>query len=139
MSRQTRGFCMKRRWDSAGYTLIEVMVVVIILAVLMAIGLPAYEDQIRRAHRSAAKAEMLELADREMQFLLANRTYTDDMNDFSYVVPADVLKFYDFDISTISATSLPVYVITATPKGAQVGDGELTLDSQGNRTGKWAR
>ena len=124
-----------------GFTLIELMTVIIIVSVLMAVALPAYQNQIIRGHRAAAKSEMLEIANRQEQYLLANRSYTNDASQFSYTLPADVAARYDFGLSTTSASGAPFFQITFTAKGAQLKDGNLTLDSEGEKTPaeKWKR
>ena len=131
---------MRRRSDS-GFTLIELMIVIIVVAVLMGIALPAYQNQIIRGHRAAAKGEMLELGSREQQFLLANRSYTNNPDDFAYTLPTDVAARYSFNISTVSASVVPTFTITFTAIGSQAGDGDLTLNSEGVKTpaDKWAR
>ena len=126
------------RHFSGGFTLIELMMVIIIVAVLMAIALPAYQNQIIRGHRGAAKGEMLELANREQQFLVANRAYTDDPNDFAYTLPPDVAARYSLGISTVSASGIPYFEITFSAIGAQAKDGWLRLNSEGVKTSEFA-
>ena len=139
---------MTLRHASGGFTLIEMMVVVIIVAVLLAIGLPAYQQQVIRGHRSAAKAEMLEIANRQQQLLLSDRIYTNDndattIDDLSYELPPDVAAKYEiFDLNTSSGSAVPAFTLTFRPLGTpQSGDGDLTLDSEGNKEPpeKWAR
>ena len=133
----------KGRRSNSGFTLIELMIVIIIVSVLMAVALPAYQNQVIRGHRSAAKGEMLELANREQQFLLANRTYTNTAADFAYTLPADVAARYSFDISTVSASGIPFFEITFTALGAQTKDGWLSINSEGTKASqypdKWER
>jgi type IV pilus assembly protein PilE len=132
-----------RRYSNSGFTLIELMIVIVIVAVLLGIALPAYQNQILRGHRAAAKGEMLEIASRQQQYLLANRSYTNDPSVFAYTQPADVASRYSFSISTVSASAVPFFQITFQPIGTQVKDGSdpLTLNSQGVKTpaDKWAR
>ena len=61
-----------------GFSLIELLIVIAIVAILATIAIPAYRDYIIRANRRAAQAEMMEIANRERQYLLANRTYADE-------------------------------------------------------------
>ncbi len=58
-----------------------------------------------RAKRSAAQAQMMEIANRQQQFLLANRSYADKtaLTASGYSLPADVAANYDYTI-TLSAT-----------------------------------
>ena len=130
-----------RRRSNGGFTLIELMMVIAIVAVLLAIALPAFQNQIIRGHRGAAKAAMMDLANRESQYLLANRSYVSDPDTFGYTLPDDVGDRYTFGISTLSASGVPFFTITFTPIGAQVSDGPLTLDSEGVKApaDKWER
>ena len=140
------GIGTKLMRNQSGFTLIELMVVVVVVAILMAVALPAYQNQVIRGHRSAAKAEMLEIANREQQYLLSNRSYTKfkvDGGELIYTTPPDVAAFYTFSISTVSTSGVPEFSIRAEPLGNQARDGWLQVDSQGNKTSqfsdKWSR
>jgi len=63
-----------------GFTLIELMVTVAIVAILAAIAVPNYQQYVIRAKRAAAQSEMMVIANFEQQYLLANRTYADKMD-----------------------------------------------------------
>jgi type IV pilus assembly protein PilE len=140
---------MTLRHASGGFTLIELMVVVIIVAVLLMVALPAYQNQIIRGHRAAAKAEMLEIGNRQEQYLLSNRTYTNAFTtttiaDFAYQLPPDVATKYEIiDLSTTTAigSTLPAYSLTFGAIGTQEPDGDLTLNSVGEKepADKWKR
>ena len=54
---------------NSGFTLIEVLIVVAILGILMSIAVPAYSEYIRRAHRAAAQQFLLDVAQRQEQYL----------------------------------------------------------------------
>lgn len=47
---------------SAGFTLIEIMVVVVVLAIIAAIAIPSYQAQVRRANANQAEQTLLNLA-----------------------------------------------------------------------------
>ena len=67
-----------------GFTLIEILVVVAIIGVLAAIAVPSYRNSIIASNRSVAQAALLDLANRQEQFFLDNRTYTSDLTDLGY-------------------------------------------------------
>ena len=127
-----------------GFTLIELMVVVIIVAVLTAIALPAYNNQIVRSNRAAAQAEMMSIANLQQQYLLSNRSYMSQAQLIAtgYVMDPDVAKNYD-NPPTISlgTGTVPTYTLTFVANGRQASDGNLTLNEQGVGTpaAKWDR
>ena len=49
-----------------GFTLIELMIVVAILAIAIALGYPSYREQVMKARRAEGMGELLELADRDL-------------------------------------------------------------------------
>lgn len=61
---------------SFGFTLLELMIVVAIVAVLAGIAYPSYQDSIRKARRADAKAALLEAAGRQERFYTENNQYT---------------------------------------------------------------
>ena len=123
-----------------GFTLIELMIVIAIIAILAAIALPNYQQYVIRSARTAAQAQMMDIANREKQFLLANRAYANKatIEASGFALSSDVAKRYSYDI-TLGTATLPTFTITFTALGAQAGDGDLTLDSQGVKTpsAKW--
>jgi type IV pilus assembly protein PilE len=60
-----------------GFTLMELMIVVAVVAILGAIALPSYNQHVIRGNRTAAQRFMMDVADREEQFLNSMRAYTD--------------------------------------------------------------
>ena len=127
----------------AGFTLLEVMITVVIVAILTAIAYPSYENQLRKGRRASAQAFMVDLANREQQYLLDARSYAIGTNALPLLgfaneaaIPSDVSKFYTITITPDAPTTPPSFTITATPKAGtkQVADGVLTLNSTGAKT-----
>jgi type IV pilus assembly protein PilE len=122
-----------------GFTLIELLIVLAVVAILAAIALPSYQAQIRKGNRAAAQSYMMDLAQREAQYLLDARAYASTAAALGYTAtPADVARYYTIGIAAPVA-SPPAFTISATAIGAQVADGNLTIDNQGTKTpsGKW--
>ncbi len=117
----------------------EMMIAVAIVGILAAIALPSYQQHVIRSNRSAAQSEMMDIANREQQYLLANRTYANKTTlAVSYTLPIAVSAKYNYEI-TVGGAAVPSYLITFSPTGTQVSDGELTLSSEGvkNPPDKW--
>ena len=123
-----------------GFTLIELMIVVMIVGILAAIVYPSYTQYVVKANRAAAQAQMMDIANRQQQFLLANRSYVSktDLEASGYSLPADVSVRYSYAV-ILGAGAVPSYTITFTPSGAQTDDGALTLNNEGVKTpaAKW--
>jgi type IV pilus assembly protein PilE len=125
--------------NNKGFTLIELMIAVVITAVLMTIALPAYQKQSMRAHRAAAQAQMLEVANLQQQYLLANRKYMDAaaLAAVGYTPDPVVARHYTSHL-TVGAGAIPTYQLRLTPFGAQGADGWLQVDGQGNYSAQYS-
>lgn len=118
-----------------GFTLIELMIVVAVVAILAAIAFPSFREQVRKSRRSEAMAEVgrLQLA---MERWRAERpTYANSPASATY--PAPVSNTY-YTIAIAPGASATSYTVTATPAGSQEGDrcGVLTLTATTKPT--WA-
>lgn len=138
MSMQTTSPPPARR--APGFSLIELLIALVIVGILTAIALPSYNSYVKRGKRGAAQAAMMDLANREEQFLMANRNYGDKnaMIAGGFGLPANVAASYSWDIA-LGAGTVPTYTITFTAINAQLSDGNLTLDNAGVKgpAGKW--
>jgi type IV pilus assembly protein PilE len=59
----------------AGFTLIEILVVMTIIAILAALSLPSYHAYVVRAKRAQAQAALLQLLQQQERFYSQNNTY----------------------------------------------------------------
>lgn len=117
---------------SKGFTLIEIMIVVMIVAILAAIAYPSYRESIKRGNRRAAQSVMMEIVNREHQYFIANRVYADTAA-LNYTLPPEVDDDYDFAIVLLAGPP-PGFRVDFTAIDAQVSDGNLSVDSFGVKT-----
>ena len=120
--------------QARGFTLIEIMIVVVIIAILAAIAIPSYQSQLRKGRRADAQTFMSDIAQKQAQYLLDARQYAIDPNaikTLGLVAPTSVSDYYT--VTVVAGATTPSYAITAAPIAgkAQVKDGALTLDSTG--------
>ena len=122
-------------YKNRGFTLIELMITVAVIGILAAVAFPSYTQYIIRANRSAAKAQMMDIANRQQQFLLANRAYATKtaLEASGYAPPTSVAEKYTYTIAVGTGT-VPSFLITFEPTGTQAADGDLTLNSEGVKT-----
>ena len=108
------------------------MVVTAIIGILAAIVIPSYTSYILRSKQAAAKAVLLDIAQKQPQYLADRRsTYAGTVAQLSLSPPADVAALYSFTI-TLTATP-PGYVAAATPIATEVGTTSFHIDHSGNR------
>ena len=136
---------------AGGFTLLELMIVVVIIGILAAIAIPSYQDSVRKGRRSAAQTLLMEMASKQQQYLLDTRSYAlgaAGVTTLGYgTLPKDVNGFYTVDSCPspataasvpcgTTATTPPSFTLIATPVagGPQASDGALTLDNLGAKT-----
>ena len=120
----------------AGFTLIEIMIVVAIVAILAAIALPGYQDSVRKTWRNKATSCLTEMAQSMERRFTANMSYVGAALPGSACVLEDGMAGrYAFDF--VAAPGDNDFELRATPQGAQVADtlcAILTINQVGVRT-----
>ncbi len=107
-----------------GFTLVELMVTIAIVAIIAVIALPSFRSQILKSHRTDAKVTLSETAQK------LERCYT-EFNSYLYnatTAPgcprtSDLTgksEYYNFTV-TVAANGL-TYTLKATAKGGQLDD-----------------
>ena len=123
--------------NSRGFTLIELMIVVVIVAILAAIGYPSYQDQVRKTRRADCEGTLMAAAAALERYYTTNGSYSGATLGSSGVYPATCPPdssgptAYKLTLSVSSGGS--GYTLTATPTSIQSGDGcgNLTLTQAG--------
>jgi type IV pilus assembly protein PilE len=131
--------------QAKGFTLIELMITVVIVAILASVALPSYQSYLQRSRRSEAQQMMLSIVNRQQQYLLDARQYTDVIGAGGLGIATqgwdctlDAAKtcsnaYYDVTV-TLNAGPPPTFSVTGTPKITQSADGTLTFLSTGGKT-----
>jgi type IV pilus assembly protein PilE len=110
-----------------GFTLVELMITVVVLAIIVGIAVPSYQQQVRKSRRADARNAILDLAGREERFLSISNSYSQTPTDVGYTVfPVTVNNGY-YRLSVVAPDPAqggvsPSFSITATTFGVQVGD-----------------
>jgi len=120
-----------------GFTLIELMITILVVAILASIAIPSYRQYVIRGNRTAAQAVMMEIATRQQQYFVANRTYA-EIEDLGFALPPEVANNYEFAME-LDPGPPPGFEITLEAIESQASDGDLTLSSEGVKgpAGKW--
>ncbi len=123
-----------------GFTLVELMVVIVIVAILAAIAIPGYSSQIRKSRRTEARNALLDAAAREERFYATNNYYTVTSSDLGYGAGAWPINvgsnYYSLSATCTGGGNTPCtdYTLTATAINSQAKDTActtLTLTSAG--------
>lgn len=133
-------FCTRRTY-AAGFTLIELMIVVAIVAILAAIALPIYSNYITRGKLTEAQNNLSNLRVQMEQFYQDNRQYASaaDATQCGVSMPTasnsnggnSIAKYFAYSCA-ITTTG---YTVTATGNtGTPVASFIFTIDQNNTRT-----
>ena len=101
---------MKRHYLQRGMTLIELMIVVAIVAIIMAFAYPSYERYVVRSKRAVAQNALLQVADRQQQFFMDNKSFAANATNLGF--PANPYVVDDQGSSTVATDPDAVYSIS---------------------------
>lgn len=102
-----------------GFSMIELMIVVVIISILAAIAIPSYRQYVMKGHRSEATRALQDIASRQESYYFSNNEYTDNLANLG--ASSSIAGAY-FTVAIPSASSSD-YEITATARGTQTQDG----------------
>jgi type IV pilus assembly protein PilE len=126
------------RGRARGFTLIELMIAVAVVAILAAIVFPSYALYMKKSRRGDAEATLMDIAQREQQYLIDARAYAPDvvtLYSANTPIPGSVSSYYNVVINAPGGAP-PTFAVTATPIAGspQAGDPVLTIDNTGAKT-----
>jgi type IV pilus assembly protein PilE len=128
---------MRTPTNKRGFTLIEMMIVVVIVGVLTLIAYPSYTSFLVKANRAAAQAWLMKMSQRNTLYFNDARAFTQDPNDLGMTdEPERVENFYAVRLLLDPNEPPPGFYIIATPKDGtrQEGDGVLFINNRGKKT-----
>ncbi len=112
---------MKRNFGkNRGFTLLELMIVIAIVAVLVALAVPSYTSWVQKAARGEAQALLLTWANNQEIWRAGDTDYASDTE----IVPPTHDR-YTFSLVAVGTNN---YTLEADPTGPQVGDKEKGTD-----------
>ena len=120
------------RRSKTGFTLIELMIALAIVAILVAVALPAYQDSVRKGRRADAFAAVSAIQLAQERFRANHPTYATALSDLGVAAPS----LYTLTIDAPVAGSVPATVTTPMAVGYSVvvdGVGSLAADRQCQR------
>lgn len=127
-----------------GFTLVELMVVILIGSILLAIAAPSYMTHIRKSRRTEARTALLDLASREERYMSGNNAYTNTAANLGYTaLPTTIGSgYYTLTVGApVAATAAAPasFAATATPVAGKGQDKDLqcvsfTVDSTGKQS-----
>jgi type IV pilus assembly protein PilE len=128
----------RRVGGEAGFTLLELMVVVAIIGILASVAIPYYKSYLETTRMEAAKSAMQALAASEQKYYATYNVYTANPNYLGYgnaafpvPIPNSTEDYYSLTLSLFNGGT--GYTITAAPTPAQAADqcGTLSLTNLG--------
>ncbi len=128
------------RYASGGFTLIEIMIVVVIVSILAMIAVPAYNDSVNKARRTDGQAALMDIMARQERYFTENSTYTTNLSDLNISSASSQEGYYTISLAACGSDIAICVIATATPGAAQADDGWMTLDSTGakdSENGVW--
>jgi len=117
----------------SGFTLIELMIVVLVAAILAAVAYPSFIEQVRKSRRTDAASALVDLAAKLERYYAGNGSYTGTSVNALLGRTTSEEGYYNLTMNVpLGGQS---YALTATRAGDQINDkcGNFTLNSLGDK------
>ena len=144
--------------NQQGFTLIELMIVVAIVAILAAISLPSYNDYVVKTNRSDAKVALMKYAQMQESYFVQNMSYAKDLLSSStdgnlglsgssvvtdegfYTITLSAKKSDDSVCTGVATSACTKFTLTAVPVSGERQAGDtlckgFSIDNLGRREG----
>lgn len=150
--------CLQRPRYSRGFTIVELLIVIVIVSILAAVAIPSYREYVMRTNRTVAKAALQELMTRQESYAVDHKKYAANLGRLGIGSDGNTTAFLNGDgaITTTNSDDAALYqlsleantdtsceastgnnftiAIVATPLGSQDSKcGTLCLTSSGER------
>lgn len=117
----------------SGFTLIELMITVAILAIVAAVAIPAYTQYVDRGKRAEARTALLDIAARQERYYSNNRQYADQLSKLGMSGTSEN-GYYALSVA-LGGSNNQDFDATATPAGwTDDKCGDLSIDETGAKT-----
>lgn len=118
-----------------GFTLIEVMIVVVIVGILASIAYPSYRNYVLRTNRAEGAAHIMRVLQAQERHHSQNMAYTTTLDDLGIPISSETNRY---SISTMAACSDSTIArcvsVTATATTDDPVCGTMTRDSRGEKS-----
>lgn len=136
LARNARSLPLRRRHNQGGFSLIEMMVVMVIAAVLFGLALPAYTSYMQKTRRTDAKVALTTIAAQQERYFLKNNQYAGSTTALGYSANPHISDegYYSVVVTTTDGSD---FTATATAIGVQDEDADcatLTIADTGQKT-----
>lgn len=130
-----------------GFTLLELLVVVVIIGILAAIALPQYKKAVEKARMTEAITMIEKIAEAQERFYMVNGNYTRDINDLDIDVPGEDIiygtgdndipgkqgLYFVFAASNAAGNQEKIAVVSRNPQAKKY---TLWIDKKGHKSCK---
>ncbi|MEY1663101.1 type IV pilin protein [Isoalcanivorax beigongshangi] len=113
-----------------GFTLLELLMVVVIIGILAAVAYPSYQGHIQRTHQAEVKSQMLGLQSTLERYRAQRLTY---QNATVAALATDLARNRMYNVSLEISANFQGYTLTARPQGIMVGTGAYAVNHLGQR------
>lgn len=120
-----------------GFTLIEVIIVILIIGIVAAFAIPSYQKYVVRTKRAEMQSEMIRIAQQLQSYITINHNYQNaTLDKFGLTLVGTEAHFpstsnLTYKLNLVVGNDNQTWTLTATPQGSQVGNGSVILNSNG--------